>query len=76
MGNMSGWTLKTIDNLREHAHNTKIPKFKPHICRPNPPNPSRKKEGPSRVRIEPSDWLNENINRIYIYLYNFLGIIY
>lgn len=33
---------------------------------PPPPNPSRKKEGPSWVRIEPSNWLNENIKKITI----------
>lgn len=66
MGNMSGCTLRTIDNLWEHARNTKFPKFKPHTHSPTPLNPSRKKEGPSWERIDPSNWLNENIKNIKI----------
>ncbi len=59
-------TLGTIDNLWEHARNTKFPKFKPHTHSPTPLNPSRKKEGPSWERIDPSNWLNENIKNIKI----------
>jgi len=46
MGNMSGWTLRTIDNLWEHAQNTKSQNLNLKFVGPTPPTPQGKKKGP------------------------------